>query len=52
MSNDFNHQPRSVSWIRPTPDFTEDTAFVGVQLPPQTGNIAGEAIVVPGHSLE
>ncbi|HBF38122.1 MAG TPA: hypothetical protein DDW50_12460, partial [Firmicutes bacterium] len=46
MSNDLNHQDRSIHWIHPALDFTEDTAFVGVQIPPATDNIAGEAVVV------
>jgi hypothetical protein len=56
MSNDFNHKARSMNWIHLALDFTEDTDFVEVHIPPATANIAGKAVVVTSegrsHSLE
>ncbi len=47
MSNSLISPARSMVRIHPALDFTEDTAFIGVGLPPATGNtFSSQAIVM------
>ncbi len=47
MSKNFISPARSMEQIHPALDFTEDTAFVGIGLPPATGNtFSSQAIVM------
>ncbi len=46
MSNNVNHQAPPIHWIHTALDFSGNTAFVGVQIPPETGNMAGTAAMV------
>ncbi len=46
MSKNFVSPARPIERIHPALDFTEDTAFVGVGLPPATGNIFNSQTIV------
>lgn len=46
MSKNFVPPARPIEQIHPALDFTEDTAFVGVGLPPATGNIFNSQAIV------
>jgi hypothetical protein len=47
MLNDSIPLSHPLEWLNPALDFTQDTAFVGVKIPPVSGNsITGQALVV------